>query len=279
MSYHTILLPTDFSKCANDALDYALELVKSLPMSRLILLHSIIYNDSFFVGSREKEAENTRRFNEAKSRIDEIVSYIKKKNQQIKVKTMLDAGPPVKIIDLIADKERVDLIIMGTKGASGLREIVIGSYAAKVIKCAGCPVLIVPENFIYKRSSRIVCTTEFHFSEVQSTFYLIELVKRLNASLIFLNISDNVKDQDKKLQSFQKSLKTMKDGVDTQYVLIHSDNILKSIEQYVKENPADLLVTLGKRRDFWKKMFGTKISENLSFHSQVPLLSFPFQEC
>jgi len=279
MNPQTILLPTDFSKCANDALNYTLELIKSIPASRLILLHSIIYNDSAFINSTEKEKENTKRFNEAKTKIDQITAQIKNKNSEIQVKEILDAGSPVETIDLIAEKEKVDLIIMGTKGASGLREIIIGSYAAKVIKCAGCPVLVVPENFTYRGSSRIVCTTDFHSSEIDSSFYLLDLAERIGTSLTFLNINDNAREQKKKLHVFQESLKTMKNGLETNYELIHSDNILKSIEQYAKENPTDLLVTLGKRRDFWKKLFGAKIPENISFHSHVPLLSFPFQEC
>jgi nucleotide-binding universal stress UspA family protein len=277
MNLNTVLFPTDFSKCANDALGYTLKIFEVIPATKLTILHSIIYNDSSFISSDEKEKENTRRYNEAKERIDEVCKYVKRKKPDISVRQILDSCSPVQSIDMIAEQENVDLIIMGTKGASGIREIIIGSYASKVIKCSPCPVIIVPENFKFSPVKKIVCTTEFHASESEAVIFMLSFAALLNASITFLNIDDDSKSQNKKYNQFREQINESNLQIDFQFV--HSDDIVKSIENYVSDNPPELLAALGKRRDFWDRIFGKKVPENLSFHTKIPLLSFPFQKC
>lgn len=273
----TILYPTDFSKCAKDALEYLLEFIRVYPADRLVVVHSIIYNDSVFISSSHKEKENTERYNAARTELDSCIAYIKSKNAGLKVHDILDAGSAVQSIEEISIREKADLIVMGTKGATGLREKIIGSYSSEVISTTICPVLVIPEGCKFGGISNILCTAEFHESELKSVQELLKLTSNIKSRITFLNIGDSIPEQEKKCQYFIDKLNG-KELTDVKFELIESDDIVKSIENYVVKHQTELLVTLGKRRDFWKRIAGIKVPESLSFHTNVPLLSFPFAE-
>ena len=79
-----ILVPTDFSESAHNALDYAIGFAGDMN-AEIILMHSIIYNDSGFMSASSKEEENTRRYNYAKYQLDKESAYVTSLNEEIPV--------------------------------------------------------------------------------------------------------------------------------------------------------------------------------------------------
>jgi len=143
-----ILVPCDFSQPAINAFRLALDTaVKSngsihlLYVVELPVLHDTVimpvlyFEEQYF---NEMKATTERRFNKL------ITKY---NTERVKVITSVEFGPPVKTILSYSLEKNIDLIIMGSHGASGMREYLIGSNAEKIVRASSVPVLIVKDFF------------------------------------------------------------------------------------------------------------------------------------
>lgn len=136
-----ILVPTDFSVHSEHALDYAAVLAKQLG-AKIILLHvidSLSYSvtDTFTVIEHRRALETT-----ARSLLDNFRQDMVAKG--LAVKSYLATGAPYDEILKKSRQEKADLIVMGTHGRTGVKHLLLGSVAEKVVRLSTCPVLTVP---------------------------------------------------------------------------------------------------------------------------------------
>ena len=136
-----ILVPTDFSQYANYAVDYALELAKTL-QARLTFIHVIhltplVTGDigSLGISSYLAEIES-----DAQQRMQTLLNRVHQQGGQ--GETTIVQGVPFQVIIETAESRDVDLIVMGTHGRTGLTHVWMGSVAEKVVRLAPCPVLV-----------------------------------------------------------------------------------------------------------------------------------------
>ena len=140
-----ILIPTDFSKCARVATDYAVQFAIQ-NKANISLLHTFIlrYTDnSYFIDfdlSLQEVAKKQLRIE--KHRILEKFPELDK----MQITTLCEIGGLVENIELLEKKSKIDLVIMGTKGVTGWDEIFLGSEAASVVANITLPILLIPEN-------------------------------------------------------------------------------------------------------------------------------------
>lgn len=156
----TILVPTDFSIPADSAIHYAIKMAVLWDAS-LILYHSFIPFESGFYLLSLSEKENLEAQKILTDRLTTIKNSIIKKDPNLSISIHVDQGPEdIKIIDF-CKKSKADLIVMGTKGASGLKEKLIGSFTAEVIANAPCPVLAIPNKYKFKVPKKITYATNY----------------------------------------------------------------------------------------------------------------------
>ncbi len=145
MKLDRILVPTDFSPCAEEAIKYAIEFAQSFS-AEIHLLHSYPTNPggiSPYVSEIETDIISTYRKNAAE-RLDKIA--LKVTAAGIEVMQHLEEEFPSQAIAFVAKKLPADLIIMGTHGTTGLKHVMLGSVAERTIRIAPCPVLTVGEK-------------------------------------------------------------------------------------------------------------------------------------
>lgn len=139
MNPNHLLVPTDFSEDADRAVDYAAALARQLQAS-ITLMTSTYVGDTpevhlaYIEKARE---ENKERLEAARLRVEQA---------GVAAAALPAYGPPAERIVEMAKRERVDLIVMGTHGRTGLRHLLIGSVAERVVRLAPCPVLVVPRQ-------------------------------------------------------------------------------------------------------------------------------------
>lgn len=140
-----ILFPADGSKCSDKAFRYALEIAEKFG-AELVIINVM---DSRIVASAEMAYLDEKFLNmvqqNAKDEANKIFSRLGRECQQAGIKyssQMLSGIPFEQIIDFATDN-KVDIIIMGTHGRTGLARMLLGSTAEKVIRKAHCPVLTV----------------------------------------------------------------------------------------------------------------------------------------
>jgi glycine betaine transporter len=141
MAAKHILVPTDFSAYADQALEYATQLAQQL-QARLTLLHII---DTAPLGVVEGAAMLPLSYwQELETGIEQIMEESLKRLQDVGLQgeTLIVHGVPFESIIKTAQDRGTDLIVMGTHGRTGLTHALMGSVAEKVVRLAPCPVLV-----------------------------------------------------------------------------------------------------------------------------------------
>jgi nucleotide-binding universal stress UspA family protein len=142
-----ILVPCDFSDSAVQAFKFAVDIatqskgeiillnVIELPvMHDTVLMPTLSYEEAFLKDMKENVEKN---FDKMKS---------KWSNDNIKLSTFIEYGPTTTVISRFVEEQKVDLIVMGTKGASGLKEFVVGSNTEKIVRWSPVPVIAIKKT-------------------------------------------------------------------------------------------------------------------------------------
>jgi len=86
------------------------------------------------------------------------------------------------------DKKKPDLVVMGTTGASGLKEMIIGSNTSTIVEKAKCPVIAVPEKKIFSAIKSITYATNYNLTDIYALEKLVEIAKLFHAKITLLHV-------------------------------------------------------------------------------------------
>ncbi len=155
MKLEKILCALDLSQMSEKILDYALFLTKKLD-ARLYLLH-VVDRSSFIITQEGKSLSETSRkaleqvYEEyleiARAKLDEFVTWVKERGFE-EVEGVIREGNPAEEIVWFAEAEGMHLIVMGTRGWTGIQALLLGSTAERVVKLAEKPVLVVRVEYL-----------------------------------------------------------------------------------------------------------------------------------
>jgi nucleotide-binding universal stress UspA family protein len=272
----TILVPTDFSQNASNALAYAMGLAKK-ENAKIILAHA--YYDVFVSGEipaqflLEQMAQTKKN---AEDKLAEIALQVKAEN--IPCELLAVESRPVDMVLEQAELLKCDFIVMGTKGSSDLLDTLFGSNTAKIIAKAKCPVLAIPEKAVYKTLNTIAFATEYHTSDVAVIKSLSEIAAFFNASITVLHVcldADAI-DADEEALMVDFKAKVMQ-GVAYEKInfkLLYGAEFLETLEVYTDETAPDLMAMSTQPRGLFKSLFHASSTQNFSNHSTIPLLTF-----
>jgi len=269
-----ILVPTDLSDVSKIAVQYALKIVNKLG-GTLTVLHVVIIIQPtratmrLQLKSLEKDLMETSR--------EDMEAFVKSISKQLKteVSIQVKVAKGTSFNDAVireAKKLRTGLIVMGTKGASGLRKYVLGSNTASVIEVSHVPVLAVPELGEFKSFKNVVYATDL--KNVQKELKtLIPYLEKFNSTVHLLHVTSSLKEVsalEKKIDGIVK-----KAGVTNVICkVIVNKNIDEAIDYYVAESNADLLTMFTHDVSFYEKLFNRSMTRKMAFHSKIPLLAF-----
>lgn len=274
----TILFPTDFSDNAKNAYVYALHLAEKIG-ANITTLH-VQEPTPVRVGHLPKtmksisELQKEEEF-EAYRKVAAIMheEAVTEGLTKVEVSHMMIEGAGIaEAILEVGKREESDVIVMGTKGASGWKELFIGSNTAKVIEQATCPVLAIPESAIYQPIKKIAYATNFEFLEEEIIGQAIQFAELFDAEMHCIHINVSHTDYAKKKMEDLKVAFAYKENV--YFKVIEDLYILEGIDKYVLNEKIDLLAMLTHKRDFLDKLFTVSYTQKMSFHSNTPLLAF-----
>ena len=193
ISMKKILFPTDFSECADAALAWAMMLARSFD-AELIMFHAVVLHgddvgDEFYSRFPDLDKLTQVLLSNADSRLVKAIEDLGKITVRRKVRRGISA--PDEIIDFARD-EAVDLIAMGTHGRRGLRHLILGSVAERVLRHADCPVPTVkkaakPMHDVV-RLQKIVLPVDFSEANKQAVRYACALAGALDAEIEVVHV-------------------------------------------------------------------------------------------
>lgn len=274
MKQNTLLVPTDFSLTAYNALDFAIALAKKSGAA-IILLHAYTTWDSSFISKTSREEENNKRVGDGLIGLYKSLEYIREKDQGIVVQPLLLKGPVSDLIKEVAKAENCDYVIMGTNGASGLEAAIIGSNTNSIIQDVHCPVFAIPGPVKIGEIKDIICTTDFHSSEIRAIKNLVNLFGPFSVTVTFYNVNPDKLEQNEMLFKFQKNLGSLLEEIPCHFNLSNDRDVLESVENMLYTCKSDLLVTLGRKRAFFERLFVKSKAKSLSLNCPIPFLAYP----
>lgn len=144
-----ILIPLDFSKYSLETLNYALQL-REFFVPRFYLVYVLVDGDlEYFTQlSATPRDEQVRKMEEAHQQLEIEAQRIRVQYPDVPIETLVLCGIPYKEICRYADREGMDLIVIGTHGRTGLSHLLIGSTTERVVQQASCPVLSIKPSIL-----------------------------------------------------------------------------------------------------------------------------------
>lgn len=272
-----ILIPTDFSENASQAIEYAAETAQAVG-AELILLNVYVPSVSMQSAIHAVMAEDVgRETKAAKSKLKTITDTIQEEYKGLSCSYAVTVGEPVPEILAYAEEVNADLIVMGTQGASKMANVLFGSNTASVIEKASCPVLCIPFNLSYKKPEKILFATNFAYSDIDGAKRLVTLAKGFKSALIFAHVVVGAEETDAEREVIEKFASEIK--LQTGYnqisgTVISDATINTGLDALIEKYGADIMALATRKRNIFQKLFNPSITKKYSYHTTVPLLAF-----
>lgn len=269
----TIFVPTDFSKCAMNAMKLAFFLAKHFK-SEIVAFHNILPTqgvdnniyDAYFIEEyvKIKEAKLARNI----SRLLKQPDY-----EGISVKTICELGFAADNISDLAAKHNADLIVMGTTGASGLKELTLGSVAGSIIRKTEIPTMIVPEVFDSSTLYDVFVLASDMSAKLneKSKAAILALSKMKNATLKVVNVleSENEKPD---TDAEQKVSNMLTAEIKHDFHYLHGGKPTEAIQHFLEASDASLLCMISHHHGFVYRLFYDSTTRQMAYHTRIPLL-------
>lgn len=273
----SILHTTDFSANAYKALQYAYNLSQKLNAA-LWVVHvagvptvlNYPYADTLEEMEETEKAAVIERIKNYCGQGLGMVTSLSNVNFDVKINPSAIDG----ILDAIKDRD-TSLVVVGTKGQSKLKEVIMGSTTRKLVEKSPCPVLAIPETTAYSAFGKMIYASDFDGDDIGLLHKLVPFAKKLDASIRVLHVFATKSDQKTETGMFRQKLLNALENKSIEYDSLVSENVGEAIAEYIQEYKADLLVMYEKEKaGFIGRMFHKDLVKQFATHTQVPLLTF-----
>lgn len=270
-----ILLPTDFSDISMNAINYALSLYATVPAEFYFLnVYRVPYltNEELMENDVQQLAIIESELSAAsQNALIETLQKVEKKDIH-KFHHISDYNFLISSVKNIVSDKKIDLVVMGTKGATGAKEIFLGSNTGDVLMKTDCNVIAVPEESGFKEINEIVFPTDFKIKyELDTLKPLIDLAKLNNSKIRILHLSDSyLLDQDK--ENNKRVLESYFDEIEYSYHTLSNIDFEDALNCFIQSRGnIDMIAIIAGHYNFFQRLFFRPKVMELSFHSKVPL--------
>jgi nucleotide-binding universal stress UspA family protein len=269
-----ILVPTDFSQLSRFALKYAIKIANTLD-GNVTVLHVITRTKALRGRVQDKIISSGKSHRAAAE--DELETLIKTLSEQYqttsRIKYQVVRGTYfASTLMKEARRLRSGLVIMGTRGATGLAKAVLGSNTASVIEVSHVPVLAVPEQADFKGFRNVVYASDLQNLEAELDI-LIRYIEKFGSTIHVVHIVPPGADIGACEAKIETALRKFPYKNIVTLVLVDSD-IDSAIDQYAEVSKADVLAMFTHELSFFEKVFDRSMTRKMAFHSRIPLLAF-----
>jgi nucleotide-binding universal stress UspA family protein len=284
-----ILIPVDFSDYSLKACRIAFNLAKELD-AKVKILH-VYFNPYYptalpmaeafaYQGKEEKEFQNI--IEKVKENIQRLCNTIDQKVSEgefppVNYSYVLREGLPEEEIVTFTKEYKPELIVMGTRGKDQKDADLIGSVTAEVIEMTHVPLIAIPENtrfHDFRDVKHIAFLTNFSQRDLISFDLLAKLLQPYNnirISLTHIAVKKSDQWDEIKLEGIKTYFSKQYPNLNLDYKLIDTSDMLKSLDEYIKDGGIQVLALTTSKRNIFARMFSPSISRKMLFHSDTPL--------
>jgi len=269
-----ILVPVDLSSQSNEAYTVALQWAQ-MSQGEIVLVHVLAPPSAYTGLAGETIAYDMTFFTQMEADVQKGLQKMKEQAGSVPVSTEVIYGDLVSGIACIIEKKKIDFIIMGTAGASGLTEIFIGSNTEKVVRFASVPVLAVRKSLPIKSIKNILVPSTLDLNQHDFIQKLSALQSFLNATLHILLINTPVHfkrdaEANEALQEFVKHYKLANYKLHFRNYIREEDGII----DFTYTEKMDLIAMATHARKGLAHLFNSSITENTVNHIEAPIWTY-----
>ncbi len=272
-----IVLPTDFSKNALNAIRYALDMHANEKCEFYLLnvyqvkgysTKSIMVPEP---GDVDYEAAKKYSLDGLDKQM-ELLS-LHEENPKHRFYKISQFNSILYGVKSVIDKKDIDLVVMGTKGAGGTRSTIFGTHTVNIMeKVTECPVLAVPENVRFSPPKEIVFPTDFKASfkrrEIQ---VLLDIANNHKSAIRVLHILEGSK-LSKNQENNKVLLDHMLDEVDHSFHTMTDVKVQKGIVTFIQSRGSEMVAFMNKKHMFFGSILSNPLVKQLGYYSEIPIL-------
>lgn len=265
-----IVVPTDFSNLSRSAALYAIDLAAKTN-GRVMLVSVIqmeqgpsqLMNWKKLQDQMEQDTtQNSTRF------MKELHGY--SAGVSISYTTLRGACIEDQVLHF-AKENKADLIVTGTRGASGIKAAVLGSNTAALINKSTIPVIAVPGDMKFSGFDRIVLASDMEDLD-KETKAVVKFARDFDTQIDILHVADIPREHKRHLE-LEAILRRMTGHKRINIHVVSSQDVVGALNAYTRQHGTDLLVMFTHELGLFEKLFGLGHTREMAFHSEVPLLA------
>jgi nucleotide-binding universal stress UspA family protein len=274
-----ILIPTDFSDNSWNAIKYVLQLFKD-DICTFYLLNTytpIIYHYEYAaINQAEFGLVDAIRNTSIKS-LEEIEEKIQKEfsNSNHSFERISKFNSLIPEINEQVQNKAIDYIVMGTKGATGAKEVLFGSNTVHVLKQVKCPVMAIPNDFDYEKPHELLFPTDFEIEyEDKHLKSIIDIAEKHISRVNILHASYGY-DLSEQQESNKRTLEGSFKNLAHLFHDVSNQNVEEAIANFQIKNKVNMLIMINNKHSFFENLFFKKLINHIGFHLNIPFLVIP----
>lgn len=277
----TILVPVDFSQHSENALKVAANLAQK-NHAEIIVLH-VMEIDEPLMGTGQYYVDDKKMVFFMKLTQKKFVEFLNKEYlKDLSITDLIEVGTPEHGIANMVKKHQVDFIVMGSKGASGLEEVLIGSNTENVVRNSEVPVMVIKNELKKTRIQKIIFACDFSREQLVPYQKANRFADDFNAELKLMYVN-TPGEKFKNSQEITEKIHVFSNNAQLPYrienVIVYNDySIEKGILNGAHTNSADLIAMPTHGRKGLAHFFEGSIAEDVANHSNIPVITFKISD-
>ena len=272
-----ILIPTDFSDNANNAIEYALSVFKNEKCT-FYFLHTYtpaFYRMDYAFGGPGFSGIPDTNVDQSIEDLNRTVGVARQNspNELHDYQVLSAFNFLTDEVEVTIKNGDIDVIVMGTQGATGAKEVFLGTNTVQVMRKSEVPVIVVPNEYRFTQMKSILYPTDFmnHY-RLSELLPLIELAKKHKASITVLHVVEEDELNENQLRN-KKFLMACLDGIDHKFMEDRINYMPLALVEYLEKNDFDLLCMMNRKHSFLERVLLRQNIEFIGFHTKIPLMA------
>jgi nucleotide-binding universal stress UspA family protein len=267
-----ILVPTDFSDGAYNALKHAYEYAEILG-TEILVVHAFSLPPS---GSSTVMVNITDRMeSNAKEELTHLKKRFEKEKGEVKTEINFRAehGTVVNVVNRLCKIEDIDFVVMGTRGASGVAEKWLGSNTAAAARNIRQPLIAIPGDLKFTKLESLLFSTDLKVREKTGPFEFVRsLADKTGARVEFLHVLREASLDGDEKEKFKVHLAHFFSKGNAQLSIYRNSGIDKGLEEAIADKNPDMLVVIKNKYNFLESFFHSSVSKQIINSAALPVL-------
>jgi nucleotide-binding universal stress UspA family protein len=269
----TLIVPTDFSPVAINAMNYAAEMALSIDAS-LLLVHvyqvpvTVSEVPVVIVPVSELKSTSEARLTDLKKGLQRFT------NDKIKIYTEAILGDTIDELKAVCERIRPLAVVMGTHGVGGWEKRIMGSTALSAIRHLKFPVMAIPPGTTFKGLKKIGLACDYKDVMHSMPIELIRnILSNFTASLEVLNVDYNKEHFDAETPLESAHLESLLGNVKPNYHFLNNVDVTEGIMEFAETNNLDMIMVIPKKHKLLEGLFRKSHTGDMVEHSHIPVMA------